>query len=179
MKNKMLVFGKGFIGPLIQKQFNCAVSQRRIVRLKDAELEIKKYKPRIIINCIGHSGKKNIDECELDKDKTLSANVSVPLMLAEAAIRNKIKLIHISSGCIYHFDYASQKPIEEHLVPDYFDLFYSRTKIYTERALEALSHRFNILIVRLRIPIDDQPHPKNILTKLIKYKKGDLDVTKG
>lgn len=171
MKNKILIFGKGFIGSLIQEQFNCAVSQRRIVRLKDAELEIKKYKPRIIINCIGHSGKKNIDECELDKDKTLSANVFVPLMLAEVAIRNKIKLIHISSGCIYHFDYASQKPIEEYLVPDYFDLFYSRTKIYTERALEAFSHRFNILIVRLRIPLDDQPNPKNILTKLIKYKK--------
>jgi 3,5-epimerase/4-reductase len=34
-----------------------------------------------------------------------------------------------------------------------------------------LCKKFNILIVRLRIPLDNRPHPKNILTKLINYKK--------
>jgi 3,5-epimerase/4-reductase len=171
MKDKILIFGKGFIGSKIQKYFNCKITDRKIFKFSNAQEEIKKYKPGIIINCIGNTGKRNIDDCELNKDRTLFANTYVPILLADVAVRNRIKLIHISSGCIYSFDYKDPKPIKEERLPDYFDLFYSRTKIYAERALEALSHRFNILIVRLRIPLDDRPHPKNILTKLIKYKK--------
>jgi len=33
-----------------------------------------------------------------------------------------------------------------------------------------LSKKYNILITRIRVPLDNRPHPKNILTKLIKYK---------
>ncbi|MCX5704292.1 MAG: hypothetical protein NT066_07390, partial [Candidatus Omnitrophica bacterium] len=86
-------------------------------------------------------------------------------------LRNKIKFIHISSGCIYHYDYSKDKPIKEEKIPDFFDLYYSRTKIYTERALDTLSHRYGVLILRPRIPLDDRPHPRNILTKLINYKE--------
>jgi 3,5-epimerase/4-reductase len=91
--------------------------------------------------------------------------------MAEVALRNKIKLIHISSGCIYHYNYAQGNPIKEKKFPDFFDLYYSRSKIYAERALDTLSSKFNILIPRLRIPLDNRPHPRNILTKLINYKK--------
>ena len=34
-----------------------------------------------------------------------------------------------------------------------------------------MSKKYDILIPRIRIPLDNQPSPKNILTKLIKYKK--------
>ena len=112
-----------------------------------------------------------MDDCELNKDRTLSANVFAPLILAEAAIINGVKLIHVGSGCIYRFDYSKDKPIKEDKIPDFFDLFYSRTKIYSEMALEALSHKYDILIVRTRIPLDNRSHPKNLLTKLIEYKK--------
>jgi 3,5-epimerase/4-reductase len=124
-----------------------------------------------MINCIGITGKRNVDDCELEKDATLMANSFVPIMLAEVALRNKVKLVHISSGCIYHYDYKKSKPIIEEEVPYYFDLFYSRSKIYSDRALEVLTKTYNILIARIRIPIDDRPHPKNTLTKLINYKK--------
>lgn len=168
-EDKILIFGKGFIGSRIQEELSFPIAERRIFSFKDAEEEIKKFNPEIIINCIGHIG-KNVDECEKDKDKTLIANTFVPIILAEVALRNKIKLVHISSGCIYKFDYKKDKPIKEEKIPDFFDLFYSRTKIYSERALEALCNKFNILIVRLRIPLDNRPHPKNLLTKLIDYK---------
>jgi len=93
----------------------------------------------------GIRGNGSVDDCELDKDATLSSNCFVPLILAEAALRNNIKLVHISSGCIYHYDYSKRKPITEDEPPDFFDLFYSRTKIYAERALEILSKSYNIL----------------------------------
>lgn len=170
MKNKILILGKGFIGKKLQEEFNCNISNRKIYSFRDAEKEIRRHNPEIIINCIGYTGKKSVDDCELDKNRVLFSNTFVPIILAEVALRHKIKLIHISSGCIYHFSYLKDRPIKEEKIPDYFDLFYSRTKIYSERALGILSDNFNVLIVRIRIPLDNQPHPKNLLTKLIKYK---------
>jgi len=170
MGDKILILGKGFIGQILQEAFNCDVSERKIYSFKDAEEEIKKYNPKIIINCIGHTG-RNVDNCEKDLDKTLIANTFIPIILAEIALRNNIKLVHISSGCIYHYDYSRSVPINENKVPDFFELFYSRTKIYSDQALEVLTKKYPILIVRIRIPLDNRPHPRNILTKLINYKK--------
>lgn len=170
MKDKMLIFGKGFIGERLREKLGCKISDKEIVSFRDAEKEINKHNPRVIINCIGHTG-KNVDECERDKDRTLSSNTFVPILLAEVAIRNRIKLVHISSGCIYHFDYSKSIPIDETKVPDFFALFYSRSKIYAERALAVLADKFDILLIRLRVPLDNRPHPKNLLTKLLGYKK--------
>jgi 3,5-epimerase/4-reductase len=171
MKYKILVLGKGYMGEKIAGEMNCEICAERIRTLADAQAVIDRYRPDIIINCIGHTGARNVDDCEIDKDKTLQANTFVPIILAEAALRNDIKLVHISSGCIYNFDYSKQKPVTEEETPDFFDLYYSRSKIYAERSLDVMSKKYGILIVRIRIPLDNRPHPKNILTKLIKYGK--------
>jgi dTDP-4-dehydrorhamnose reductase len=170
MKDRLLVWGQGFLGRRLRDYFNCAICTGRISSLKDAQGEIDRLRPQAIINCIGYVG-RNVDDCELDKDKALFANAFVPIILAEAAFRNKIKLIHISSGCIYQYDYQKDKPIGEEKAPDFFDLFYSRSKIYAEGALEALCAKCNILVVRPRVPLDDRPHPRGLLTKLINYRK--------
>ena len=170
MNNKILILGKGFIGKRLQEALNCNITNRRIYSFQDAQEITLKFKPKIIINCIGHIG-SNVDDCELDKDNTLLVNTFVPIILAEVALRNRIKLVHISTGCIYKFDYSKDRPIKEDEVPDFFDLFYSRAKIYSERALEILCNKFNMLIVRPRVPLDNRPDPKNLLTKLISYKK--------
>jgi len=171
MKYKVLIVGKGYIGQRLSQEFGWEISDKRINSLIDAEALIKEHAPDIIINCIGYIGKSNVDDCEIDKDKTLLTNTFVPIILAEAAIRNKIKLVHISTGCIYNFDYTKQKPITEEENPDFFGLHYSRTKIYAERVLETLAWRHDILILRIRIPLDNRPSPRNILDKLIKYGK--------
>jgi 3,5-epimerase/4-reductase len=170
MKDKILILGKGFIGNRLQEGLDCELSDRRIYSYRDAEEEIRRFNPRTIINCIGHIG-TNVDDCEKDLDKTLIANTFVPIILAEATLRNNIRLIHISSGCIYHYDYSKDSPIGEDKIPDFFELFYSRTKIYAEQPLSILSKKYPILIVRLRVPLDKKPHPRNLLTKLINYRK--------
>jgi len=170
MKHKILILGKGFIGVRLHEEFNCAISTRKIRSYKDAEEEVRKFRPEIIINCIGNVG-RNVDECEKELDKTLAANTFVPIILAELALRHKIKLIHISTGCMYHYDYAKDNPIDEEREPDFFELFYSRAKIYSEKALAALAKKYPILIIRIRVPLDNRPHPRNILTKLINYKR--------
>ena len=171
MKSRILIFGKGFIGQRLHQEWRCPVSTKRIENFADVSAEIRKCQPKILINCIGHTGQGDVDGCELALDKTLSANTYIPILLAEVALRNNIKLVHISSGCIYHYDYSKQTPITEDLLPDYYHLYYSRSKIYAENALRELAKRYNVLVVRVRIPLDDRPHPKNILTKLIKFEK--------
>lgn len=171
MKNKVLILGKGFVGARLKEAFDCGISGRRIRSIRDAEEEIRKYNPKILINCIGRTGKRNVDDCEIDKNTALFSNAFVPVILAEAAIRHKIKLIHVSSGCVYRYDYSKNRPVKEEKIPDFFELFYSRSKIYAEGALKALADKHNTLIVRLRIPLDSRPHPKNILDKLIACRK--------
>ena len=171
MKNRILILGKGFIGKRLQEELSCGVSTRRISTFSDISSQIQRYRPKILINCIGHTGAGNVDGCELALDKTLQANTYIPILLAEAAYRHKIKLVHLSSGCIFHYDYRRQRPITESPIPDYYDLYYSRSKIYAENVLRELSRQCNILIVRLRIPLDKRPHPKNLLTKLISYQR--------
>lgn len=155
MKN-ILVFGEGFLGSRIAEELGCNITNKKINSFEDVQEEIERYKPEIIINCIGHTGKKNVDDCEEDKNKTLMANTFLPIILAEIALRNNLKLIHVSSGCIYNFDYNNQDSIDEEMPPDYFNLFYSRSKIYSELALERLSTEFNILIIRIRILLDNK-----------------------
>jgi 3,5-epimerase/4-reductase len=171
MDKRTLILGDGYIGKRLQEALRCPLTPRKIENFSDVDGIIDKFKPRTLINCIGHTGANNVDGCELAKDKTLFSNSYVPLLLGEAAYRRRIKLVHLSSGCIYHYAYASRKPIEETLSPDYYDLYYSRSKIYAENALLELSKRADILIVRIRVPLDDRPHPKNILTKLLKFDK--------
>lgn len=173
MNKKTIILGGGFIGKKLELALGAKLISSRITTYQDVENIIKKYRPAVMINCIGHTGKRNVDDCELVPDKTLSANTFVPILLAEAAFRHKIKLVHISSGCIFHYDYKKHNAIREERVADYFDLFYSRTKIYTENVLMQLAERknTNILITRIRVPLDSKPHPKNLLTKLIKYQR--------
>ncbi len=170
MKNKILILGNGYIAHRLQKHWGAPIYDKKILNYQDAVLVFNKYKPRVLVNCIGHVGKRNVDDCELDVDKCLLANTMVPIWLGELAFRNPVKLVHISSGCVYHYDYSGQSPITEEEAPDYYNLFYSRTKIYAEGVLNALSQRSNILIVRIRVPLDTTPHPRNLLTKLIQYK---------
>lgn len=174
MNNEILILGKGYMGGRLQEELDCAISDTEIHSFKDAEEEIKKHAPKVIVNAIGYLG-RNVDECELDKERTLGSNAFLPLILAEVALRNKIRFVHISTGCMYHFDYSKDKPIVEDKVPDYFNLFYSRAKIYSEQPLKILSEEYPILIVRPRIPLDNRPSPKNILNKLISYKDSIID----
>jgi len=170
-KKRILIFGNGYIGKRLAEGLNCNLSERRIYQTKDILEEVKKYKANIIINCIGYVGYDNVGDCETLQRKTLITNCTVPLMFAEAAVRTGVKVVHISSGCMYEYNYKKNKPIQESKKPDYFKLYYSRTKIYSEGALSTLIPDYNILITRIRIPLDDRPSRKNILDKLIKYKK--------
>jgi len=169
INKEILILGKGFIGERLQKELHCRITDAFIKTYQEADRLVKKYQPKVIINCIGITGKSNVDDCELDIDGVLLGNSFIPVILAEVALRNKIKLVHISSGCIFNYDYKKHKLIPEKSQDYFFKLFYSRSKIYAERPLETLAKKYNILIARIRIPLLNAKHPKNLLDKLLKY----------
>ena len=169
MNKEILVFGKGWIGSRLAQHLDCQSTGRRIATYEDVQEEIDKFKPKVIINCIGSFG-RNVDDCEINKTKTIVATTFVPILMAEAALRNKLKLVHLSSGCIFHYDYDNQRPLKETEQPDFFDLYYSRCKEYAETSLLALGDAANILIVRPRMPLDYIPHKRNLLDKLVNFK---------
>jgi len=171
MDKNILIIGAGYLGKRLGQELNCPATGKKIHTFNDVYSLIKKYKPKVIINAIGHTGVGNVDGCEKALDKTLHANSYIPLLLAEVCMRKKIKYVHISSGCIYHYNYTKQTPIKETRAPDYYDLFYSRSKIYAENVLEKLSKNEDILITRIRIPLDDRKHAKNLLTKVLTFNK--------
>jgi len=170
VNKKVLILGNGYVGQRLHEAYGCDISEKRIDTFDDAQSIVEKHKPEVIINCIGFTGDFNVDGCEKEIQKTLHANTFVPIILAEISVRYGIKLVHISSGCIYHYDY-DHPPLVESVEPTFFDLYYSRSKIYTERALLPLVEQFGVAVARVRIPLDDRPHSKNLLNKLIKYKK--------
>ena len=168
--NRITVFGNGYIGSQIAKHLECDVVDTKIKSYKDMEKAFDGKKPDVIINAIGVTGTPNVDACEKDVDGTLLANSFVPIILAEYCHRNGIKFVHISSGCIFHHNYTKDEPIKDDDYPDYFDLFYSRTKIYSEMAIRQMCKENGWLILRIRIPFDGSKSERNLLSKLLSFK---------
>lgn len=169
-KKSILVLGAdGYIGSRICGETGFEGSADRISSLNDVEGILERYKPSTVINCIARTGwgEKGVDRCEDDAGATILANSTVPVLLTEAAIRHGFRLVHISTGYVYETP-ENNLLISEEKTPDFFEVFYSRTKIYSESALVACSGKHPILILRPNIVLDDRPHPRNILDKLIK-----------
>lgn len=167
MKKVLIFGGNGFVGSHLKGER----SSLRVNKLHELLVEIKRKKPEVIINCIGRTGENNTDDCDQFPTRTLEANTFVPFLFAEAAIRTGVKLVHVSSGCMFHGSEVCE--IGEWENPNFFHLFYSRTKIYAEASLTLLasSRLANILIVRPRIPFFNAKHPKDILYKIQRFKK--------
>lgn len=122
----------------------------------------------VIINAAGYTGSPNVDACEINKQATIEGNVVYPLRLE---IDNpQIPIVHISSGCIYT-GYTDGGWLEED--PPNFDFdngsFYSGSKALGQEVLTPYMNKSYLL--RIRMPFGNAHHPKNFLTKMVKYEK--------
>ncbi len=134
------------------------------------------HKPDVVINCIAYCGSKNIDDCEIEKERTITANIVVPTMLAVECNKLNIRFIHLSSGCIFY----GESPNLKHTLDNITDTgwletdtpklhnasFYSKSKYSCELAIKDLP---NTTILRLRMPISSKNHPRNLINKLLSY----------
>ena len=105
---------------------------------------IKKIEPNYIINCIGLL----IKDSENDKLKSILLNALLPNKLYSFSKKNKYKLIHLSTDCV--FSGNNKKPYLETDIPDGTSN-YSKTKSLGEiNEIDALTIRTSIVGPQLK-----------------------------
>lgn len=168
MTDKVLIFGRGFLGTRLANDIaNSHLSHIDITNTLDVQQEITTHRPTVIINAAGKTGKPNVDWCEYNQFETYCSNVKGPLVLAKVCAEADLYLLHLASGCIFYGESPFPGGWREN---DFANpiAFYSRTKYAADLILSTLP---NVGIARLRMPIDDKPSARNLITKLAAYKQ--------
>jgi len=168
MKEKVIVLGKGFLGTRVSEELGYTLVGRDELDPSDF-FALRKYlefeKPGVIVNAIAKTGRPNVDWCESNHGMTIESNVLVPANLSRLSEELGIYFVHLSSGCIYSGDNKGGGFRESDKPNFYGPQFYAITKILAEQILDGRPS----LILRPRMPIDANPHPRNLITKLAGY----------
>lgn len=179
---KIMSIGAGFVSEHLPYE---RIDQR-IYSLLDIHNMLEKHQPDVLINCIGKTGRPNVDWCESHKEDTSFANTAIPIMLANACESFDTHLIQIGSGCIYfgespNFEFDTCKCMGNgcnHAPPLKVDLgwkeddfanpksYYSKTKYACDLALGAISH---VTTLRIRMPISSKNNSRNFINKIRGY----------
>lgn len=125
-----------------------------ILKSNDLEIAIKRLRPEIIINCIGIDNKNKSNSIELI-NKYIQINSFFPHKLYEICSELGIKLIHLSTDCVFS---GSTGFYCEKDNPDPID-FYGRSKLLGE-----LNHQNNCITIR-----------KSVIGHELQSKKGLLE----
>ncbi|KAI0473590.1 NAD dependent epimerase/dehydratase [Xylariaceae sp. FL0804] len=144
------------------------------VRMEDREAvvaELDRVKPTHVLNCAGCTGRPNVDWCEDHKEETMRSNVVGTMNLADCCFLAGVHCTVFATGCVYH--YNDTHPVggpgyKETDPANFTGSFYSATKGHVE---EILKHYTNCLILRLRMPVSDDLHSRNFVTKITKYER--------
>ena len=180
-----LIVGKGYIGTSLQNYLSTLSSIKTVETVNRSKFdytnddllfekltELKTSHDEVaVINCVGYTGKPNVDACEKDENKPdcWYLNALLPAKLASVSKRANCKFIHISSGCIYdNYD----KCYTEDDTPNFGlysnrSSFYSKSKHAAEESLKAIDYG---VVFRIRMPFcNDLSNSRNTLYKLTKY----------
>jgi dTDP-4-dehydrorhamnose reductase len=160
---KTLIFGQGWLGRRLHAELpGSLLSGARIDDPLDVRSVLDNHEPDTVINCAGKSGHPNVDWCEDHPLQVARSNTIGPLVLAQECAYIGARLIHLGSGCIFQGEGAGEA---SHAAPP---SVYARSKYAADLAL---MHLPNVAIVRLRMPFDGVPHPRNLITKLAAYRR--------
>lgn len=166
---KYLIFGRqeGWLAQKFNNYLNDSlISDVDIRDLNAVKKVLKIKKPQIVINAAGITGRPNIDWCETHKIETIQGNVLGPLNILSACLEQKIYWVHLSSGCVFQGEGPGNRGFRE-TDPATPPSFYSLSKYLVDEVLK----NFPVLILRLRLPIDNISNPRNLIDKLAKYPK--------
>lgn len=163
---KALVFGSGFLGQKIARFLpHAELSWADITDLGQVAHALDTVKPDVVVNAAGKTGRPNVDWCEAHPFATWRSNVLGPMELADACHRRHLYLLHLASGCIFYGPSPSPGGWLEGDVANP-SATYSKSKYAADLYLAG---RPGVGIARLRMPIDDEPGPRNLITKLVHY----------
>jgi dTDP-4-dehydrorhamnose reductase len=135
---------------------------------------------------VGFCGSPNIDQCEIEKERTLTANLLIPTLLATECDKLDIRFINIGSGCIYCGEspnkvvklingLAERNENGEVIIRDIGwreedfanpASFYSKTKYACDLAIGQIR---TTTVLRIRMPLSSKSSPRNLISKLKGY----------
>lgn len=180
---KWLLYGsRGWIGGQIKHylliQGHTVIDgNERVDQYTNTLNEIQLVQPDRIICSIGRTHGPNCGSIDyLEQTGKLIENVrdnlQAPLNLAIISQKLNIHLTYIGTGCIY--SYNSEHPINSSIgftetdEPNFTGSQYSTIKGITN---QLICNFENVLNCRIRMPISDQVHPRNFITKITHYQK--------
>lgn len=166
----MLLGSTGFLGSRIaeyfKEKYEVLTPRPDVTDIAQVREALKGVSNAVVINATGKTGMPNVDWCETHRLETESVNITGAINVAEVAVRQDNFVIQLGSGCVFEGDetYAFTEEDE----PNFEKSHYSHTKAEAERSLREMPR---VCILRIRMPLSSIPHPKNLLTKLLQYKK--------
>jgi len=169
---KIYLFGHtGFIGSWVEKYFSEKGYELQTIKVDITDVQqvreaLKGVEGQVVINAAGKTGKPNVDWCEDHRLETSQVNITGAINVAQVASGQGNYVIHIGSGCI--FSGTGDEAFTEEDEPNFFGSFYSQTKAVSESALKEIPR---VCVLRIRMPLQGSSSPKNLLDKLLQYKK--------
>lgn len=173
MATRALVFGAGgwlggrFAGHL--SSLGMAVRADAWTDVADGDMvawAIDAAGPQLVVNAAGRTHSKdvpNIDGCVATpaaRVETLRSNALGAGVVAAATAAAGCKLVHLASACV--FDGYSLTFTEAD--PPCPVSWYAKTKAMGDELVVGCDPR--ALVLRLRMPVSGEPHPRNMVTKL-------------
>ena len=184
---KILIYGsKGWIGKqfvsiLNKNQIDFNEGKSRVDNIQTLQLEINMINPTHVISFIGRThgfidGKYFPTIDYLEKEGKLKENIRdnlfSPALLSNLCKENNIHFTYLGTGCIFNYDNTrtlhNNKGFSEADNANFFGSSYSIVKGFTEQLI-ALNE--NSLVLRIRMPINDEYSPRNFITKITNYEK--------
>ncbi len=177
MTSEVLVLGKGFISDHLPYQ---KYTGRLPIDdgLTFVERVLDKHQPKVVINCIGKTGRPNVDWCEKNREETYLANVVLPSILAAKCAAWGVHFIHIGSGCIFFGDSPNKiamgttgYSVERDYGWNESDFanpksFYSKTKYACDLTIGEMP---NVSVLRIRMPVSTKNEERNFINKVRNY----------
>ena len=118
----------------------------------------------VVVNC---AARTNIDWCENNKWATLWSNTLGAYNLARACQLSGKKYVLVSSACI--FESLNETDWKDEFSKPNPQCFYAETKAMAEKLVREINP--DTLIIRIRLPLSEVPHPRNTINKLLTYNK--------
>lgn len=154
---KILVIGNGWLGNMLADYLGADLHAERVRTPLDVPGGYDAW-----VNC---AAKTDIDWCEKNRMEALFVNALLAAELAAAAKEKGVYYVFFSSACVFESKDISDIKYEDS-VPNP-QCYYAETKAMAEKLIRMDNP--DSLILRLRLPLSEVPHPRNTIDKILKY----------
>jgi len=165
--------GNMFINILQDNNIHYIKAGSRADNMNDVIDELNNVKPTHVISFIGRThgeGISTIDYLEQDGKivENIKDNLYAPLLLALQCSKMNIHFTYLGTGCIFNEVESTSRLYNETELPNFFGSSYSIVKGFTDRLMRLNTNTLNL---RIRMPINDEIHNRNFITKIVNYEK--------